>query len=136
MPTPLKRQPIRVLLADDHAGVRDAMVFSLSAADQVTIVAQAADGVEAVQQAQTHQPDVVLMDVSMPRMNGIEATRRIAASHPKVQVIALLMRNDPINEAAMMEAGAVGSVDKADGVDQLLSAIRQVAYGKASSQAT
>ncbi len=86
--------PIRILLADDHAVVRDGLRALLDRQPDFVIVAEASDGRECINLAEEHSPDVVMMDVAMPKMNGIEATRRILASNPSTAVVILSMHQD------------------------------------------
>ena len=97
---------IRVLLVDDHAAVRQAFVFALNAEVGIEVVAEAASGPAALEQVARLRPDLVLMDINLPGMNGVEATRRIRAEFPEVQVIALSMYESEEQGAAMCEAGA------------------------------
>jgi DNA-binding NarL/FixJ family response regulator len=85
---------IRILLADDHTMVRDGLRALLAGQPGLEIVAEAADGRECVQLAEAHSPDVVMMDIAMPKMNGIEATRRILAEKPSTGVVILSMHQD------------------------------------------
>jgi DNA-binding NarL/FixJ family response regulator len=120
---------IRVAIADDHAVVRSGLEQLLSTADDIELVGTAADGEEAVEQANRERPDVVLMDLSMPNVDGVEATRRIVTANSGISVIALTSFGDDrhINDA--LNAGAVGYLLKHAGPDELLEAIRAAARG-------
>ena len=120
----------RLLIADDHGLMREVMACFLEAAPDLEVVAEAEDGREAVALAEQCQPDVVLMDLSMPHMNGLEATRQIASkvSHSKVLVITA-SRNESLLQQ-LLEAGAAGFVLKTGDTDELLSAVRTVLQGK------
>lgn len=118
--------PIRILIADDHAIVRTTLAQLLAGEEDVEVIGQAADGQEAVEQAERLRPDVLIMDVSMPRMNGIEATRRISAGCPGVKVIGLSMHTADALTREMLNAGAVGYVSKGTPVRDLLDAIHSV----------
>jgi DNA-binding NarL/FixJ family response regulator len=113
---------MRVLVVDDHAVVRKSLVQMLSREPDIEVVGEVANGNFAVEMICLVQPDVVLMDVQMPVLNGIEATRLIHAEFPEVRVIGLSMF--PECEQRLREAGAVAYVSKADSTDVLLEAIR------------
>ncbi|MFF3068996.1 response regulator [Kitasatospora sp. NPDC057904] len=124
--------PVAVLIADDDAVTRSGLRVLLSAQQGIAVVGEAADGVEAVEEAQRLRPDVVLMDVRMPRLNGIEATRRLLAgpeAAPKVVVITTF-ENDGYVTAAL-SAGACGFVLKRFPVPEIAEAVRVVAAGEA-----
>lgn len=115
---------IRVALVDDHPVVRLGLALLLDNQPDIAVVGQAADGLAAIEMAASVRPDVVIMDVSMPGMNGLEATRRITTDVPGVQVIALSMHNHPHMATAMREAGASAYLTKGGPPDALLAAIR------------
>jgi DNA-binding NarL/FixJ family response regulator len=121
--------PIRVLVADDEAIVRDGLRTIIELEDDLTVVAEAADGTQAVAAAREHQPDVALVDIQMPRTDGIEATRRMLAlpTSPRVLVLTTFDRNDYVYEA--MRAGASGFLLKDVRRGQLTDAIRTVIAG-------
>lgn len=121
---------IKVLLADDHQMLRDGLRFILALEDDVEIVGEVADGRSAVAMARTLAPDVVVMDIGMPDLNGVEATRQIKAENAKVRVIALSMHSDRRYVMRMLEAGASAYVLKAAAYDELRSALRAVSRGK------
>jgi two-component system response regulator NreC len=121
---------IRILLADDHAVVRQGFKMILSAQTDMEIVGEAGNGREAVEQAEQLRPDIVVMDVAMPELNGIEATRRLAASMPHTRVIALSMHKDSVYVREILRAGARGYLLKDSGAGDLVSAIRAVASGE------
>lgn len=121
---------IRVLLADDHAMVRSGFAMVLGAEDDMEVVGEAADGDQAVALARAHRPDVVLMDVQMPRTNGIEATRHVVAEDlAKVVILTTFDRDDYLFSA--LRAGASGFLLKNAGPEQMLEAVRAVAGGHA-----
>ena len=99
---------IRILLADDHAVVRQGFKMILGAQPDMEIVGEAGNGREAVELAEQLQPDIVVMDVAMPELNGIEATRRLAASAPHTRVLALSMHKDSVYVREILRAGARG----------------------------
>ena len=119
----------RVLIADDHALVREALRRGLESAG-CTVVGEAADGTEAVELATMHHPDVVLMDISMPTMSGIQATRKIRASHPEVAVIMLSMYADDSALSAARVAGAAGFLVKDSTTDQIVASIDRLMAGQ------
>ena len=121
---------IRILLADDHAVVRQGFKMILAAQPDMDIVGEAANGREAVDLAEQLRPDVVVMDVSMPELNGIEATRRLASSVPHARVVALSMHTDSVYVREILPAGARGYLLKDSGAADLVAAIRAVASGE------
>jgi two-component system, NarL family, response regulator NreC len=123
-------KPIRILLADDHTVVRDGLRALLEREPDMTIVAEAADGRESVQLAQEQSPDVVVMDLGMPNMNGIEATRRILAGNPHIAVVILSMHQDESYILGSLQAGAKGYLLKDSLRKELIDAIRAVAEGR------
>jgi DNA-binding NarL/FixJ family response regulator len=121
---------IRILLADDHAVVRQGFGRILAAEPDMEIVGEASTGHEAIARTEELQPDVVVMDVAMPELNGIEATRRLAANAPRTRVLALSMHKDSVYVREILRAGAKGYLLK-DAVDRdLLAAVRAVARGE------
>ncbi|MCB0192715.1 MAG: response regulator transcription factor [Anaerolineae bacterium] len=121
---------IRLILADDHAVVRSGTRELLEQQPDLKIIGEASDGEEAVQLASTLQPDVVVMDVRMPRLNGIEATRRIKADYPKIRILVLTAHDDDEYVFALLQAGANGYLLKTAEIDELVRAIRTVASGQ------
>ncbi|HEY2018530.1 MAG TPA: response regulator transcription factor [Bryobacteraceae bacterium] len=120
----------RILLADDHAVVRQGFKMILSAQTDMEIVGEAGNGREAVDLAEQLKPDVVVMDVSMPELNGIEATRRLATSVPHTRVVALSMHKDSVYVREILRAGARGYLLKDSNAGDVVSAIRAVASGE------
>ncbi|MFW6058673.1 MAG: PAS domain S-box protein [Phycisphaeraceae bacterium] len=121
---------IRVLLVDDHEVVRSGLRTMLEQQSDIRIIAEADDGEPAVELAETHRPDVVVMDVTMPRLNGIEATRRIKERMPEARVIGLSMHEREAMAEAMLAAGAVAYLPKGGPADDLIEAIREGAEHK------
>lgn len=117
---------IRVLLADDHAIVRDGLRALLDRADDIEVVGQAADGLEAIRLASDLKPDVVVMDLAMPRMNGIEATRRVLKVHPDARVLVLSQHENQDHILDAMWTGASGYLLKRDAGAELAEGIRAV----------
>ena len=121
---------MRILIADDHALFRQGLRTLLQAAKGIEVVAEAGDGEEAVRLAERWAPDVVLMDITMPRLDGIEATRRIRATVRGARVVALTMHTDASLAEAMRNAGAVAFLDKNSDLSALVNTIRAVAAGE------
>jgi DNA-binding NarL/FixJ family response regulator len=122
-------QPVKLLLVDDHPIVRSGLRMLFLSEPTMTIVGEAGSGGAAVEAVQRLEPDVVIMDVSMPGMNGIEATRRIKAVRPETAVLALTMYEDEQYFFEMLHAGASGYIPKRAAPDDLVSAIKVVAEG-------
>jgi DNA-binding NarL/FixJ family response regulator len=123
-------QEIRILLADDHDVVRRGLTALLDDADGFAVVGAAADGEEAVALAGEHEPDVVLMDLSMPGVDGIEATRRLMAARPESRVVVLTSFSDRERILLALDAGAVGYLLKDAEPDELLRGIEAAARGE------
>jgi DNA-binding NarL/FixJ family response regulator len=121
---------IRILLADDHAVVRQGFKMILAEQPDMEISGEAANGREAVELAEKIKPDVVVMDVAMPELNGIEATRRLAASLPHTRVLALSMHKDSVYVREILRAGARGYLLKDSPAQDMLAAVRAVAGGE------
>jgi len=121
---------IRVLLVDDHRIVRKGLRVLLEASGEVSVVGECANGGDALQKVHELLPDVVLMDISMPGMDGATATRQITARHPDVKVLVLTMHNEPQRIKEMMDVGAAGYVVKSAAPEELLTALRTVAGGQ------
>ncbi|MHC4536897.1 MAG: response regulator [Planctomycetota bacterium] len=117
---------IRVLLADDHAIVREGLRSLLEKQPDMEVVCEADDGRIAVERARELLPHVVIMDITMPNLNGVEATRKIIKEFPQIKVIALSIHSDRRFVANMLEAGANGYILKDDLIDELIKAIRAV----------
>jgi DNA-binding NarL/FixJ family response regulator len=122
---------VRVLVADDQTVVREGLVLLLGLLPGVEVAGTAADGEQAVRLAAAELPDVVLMDLRMPRMDGVEATRRIRASHPGVQVVVLTTYSDDESVFAALRAGARGYLTKDTDPETLARAIATVSGGQA-----
>jgi DNA-binding NarL/FixJ family response regulator len=120
------RMTIRILLADDHRMVRDALRSLLRTEPGMEVVAEAHDGASAVRLAEQRTPDVVVMDISMPDLDGIAATRQIRSANPEVKVVALTAHANPRVASQMLAAGALGYLPKDVAADELATAIRTV----------
>ncbi len=123
--------PTRVLLADDHALFRHGLKAMLASIAEYEVVGEAATGEEAVEKAAEAQPEIVLMDIQMPQMNGIEATRRIVEANPRTRVVMLTMFGDNDSVFAAMRAGARGYVLKGADAEEVLKVVGAVAGGEA-----
>src|SRR6476661_1980287 len=126
----MQKDTINILLVDDHKIVREGLRSLLEAEDGFRVIAEAADGRAAVELAREHSPAVVVMDIAMPQLNGIEATRQIINVQPRVKVIALSMHSDRRFMSEMLRAGASGYLLKDAASEELIQAIRTVVGGK------
>jgi DNA-binding NarL/FixJ family response regulator len=122
---------IRVVLADDHPVVRRGLGAMLRSVDDIDVVGEAADGHEAVQAAVTLSPDVIVLDIHMPGLDGVSATREIRRAAPDVGILMLTMLDDDASVRAAVAAGAGGYVLKGDPQDRIVRAIHAVACGDA-----
>jgi DNA-binding NarL/FixJ family response regulator len=122
--------PLRILLADDHTMVRQGLRKVLEERPEWQVVAEAGDGHEAVRLAELHKPNVAVLDVAMPLLNGIEATRRIVKRVPQTRILVLSMYSDEAYVTQMMKAGATGYLLKDSAGVDLLEAVQSVAQGK------
>lgn len=123
-------KPIRVLLADDHALLREGLRALLSSMDDIEVIAEVANGREAVRRALELAPEVVLMDIGMPDMNGVEATALLLAKLPGVRVIALSMHGDAEHVQRALQAGAAGYLLKESAAAEVVAAVRAVHAGR------
>ena len=128
----VEQQPIRVMIVDDHMMVRDGLKVFLSLFPDIAVVAEAADGAQAIERCRAHQPDVILMDIAMPEVDGPTATARIRAAFPQVQVIALTSFVDETLVARAVGAGAISFLQKDVDADRLATAIRAAHCGRAT----
>jgi DNA-binding NarL/FixJ family response regulator len=123
---------IRVILADDHAVVRQGIRRFLEEDAAIDVVAEASDGAEAVHLVEEHRPDVAVLDIRMPEVTGVEATRRIKARFPDTHVLVLTAYDDDPYVFALLEAGADGYVLKSASADQLVDAVHTVYSGESA----
>jgi len=123
-------RPIRILVADDHRIVREGIVRILRDAPHFEVVAEAADGVAAVEQALRLRPDIVIIDLTMPRLNGLEAVRRINEALPQVRVLVLTVHEDEEYIVPIVKAGACGYLVKDSASSELTAAIERLARGE------
>jgi len=121
---------IRVLVADDHTLVREGLVGILKAAPDVDVVAEAADGEDSIAKARDTRPDVVVLDISMPRLNGLETARRLRKTLPHTAILVLTMHDEPEYVLKMMRAGASGYLVKDGTASELITAIRTLKAGR------
>ncbi len=121
---------IRVVLVDDHELVRDGLAELLGFDGDIEVTATASDGAQAVEAVADGSPDVVLMDLSMPGVDGTEGTRRVAAAHPEVRIVALTSFSDEAQVLGVLDAGAIGYVLKDSSADELRGAVRAAARGE------
>ena len=124
--------PIRVVVTDDHAIVRKGICALLATEPDIEVVGEAQNGEEAIAVAQEAKPDVILMDLVMPRMDGLEATRRITARQPRVRVLVLTSFDGDDKVFPSIEAGALGYLLKTSGPGELVRAIHQVHRGESA----
>ena len=122
-------QKIRVLVVDDHAILRDGISALLALAADIEVIGEAENGREAIDRARQLAPDVVLMDIAMPAMDGLEATRRIHKEFPQMKVLTLTQYDDREHLLSLLEAGAEGFISKTAASSELASAIRSVYQG-------
>jgi DNA-binding NarL/FixJ family response regulator len=127
---PVSVSAIRVLLVDDHVMVREALRSVLDGHTDIDVVGEASDGEEAVASVERLCPAIVVMDINMPRMNGVKATHRIKAQHPDIPIIGLTVNAEGDNETAMLKAGASHLLMKEAAFDELYRAIQNLLVKK------
>jgi two-component system, NarL family, response regulator NreC len=127
---PEAKPPIRILLADDHVVVRHGLKLVIEDQPDLTVVAEAGDGESAVQQALKMKPDVIVMDISMPGMNGLAATRKLRLLQPKAAIVTLTRHTDDAYLQELLRAGVSGYVLKQSAPAELVQAIRAAAAGR------
>ena len=119
----------RIIVADDHHLVRQALVSLLEKQPDFEVIAQAADGEEAVNGARKTIPDVIIMDISMPKLSGLEATRLIKSQYPQIGILALTVHSDNEHVLSILQAGAGGYLTKTASDSEIVQAIRALAAG-------
>jgi NarL family two-component system response regulator LiaR len=122
---------IRVILIDDHRRVHEAVFTVLNSVEDIALIAQGSNGKEALQLCEEHQPDLILMDVVMPVMSGLEATKLIHQRYPHIKILVLSSFQDDESVRAMLQHGAVGYILKGSLIDDLVNTIRITHSGKA-----
>jgi DNA-binding NarL/FixJ family response regulator len=127
---PLRDRDLRVLVADDHPAFRGGLRAALDSSPGVRVVGEAGDGLEVVRLCQLHRPDVVVMDLAMPRLGGLVATRRIVAAQPGTAVLIVTMSHDVDSVHAALSAGARGYLLKGATRAALVAAVQAVASGR------
>jgi DNA-binding NarL/FixJ family response regulator len=126
----MNSQPIKIMIVDDHDLFREGVKYILSKVPEFQIIDDASNGVEYLEKIKTTKPDIVLMDIDMPRMNGFDATRRSLEIYPDLKIITLSMHGDQGHYQRMIELGVKGFVLKDSGISQLKDAINEVHRGK------
>jgi DNA-binding NarL/FixJ family response regulator len=124
-------EPLRIVIVDDHPLMREGLRALVASMPDIAVVGEAGDGVSARREVQLTQPDVVIMDLHMPGINGVQATRRILASTPQTRVLVLTMFEDDESVFAAMRAGASGYLVKGAQQDEIIRAVRSVGAGQA-----
>jgi DNA-binding NarL/FixJ family response regulator len=124
----MKKQ-IRIIIVDDHQMVRETWRLLLEQDDRFSIIAECSDGAEAVEAANTHKPDIILMDINMYPVNGFDATKKIIKEIPSSRVIAMSLNNQPVYVRNMLQAGAKGYITKNSSKEEMVTAILEVHGG-------
>ena len=123
-----RNSPIRIVLVDDNEVVRNSLKLFIEVSEELQLVGEASNGCEAISACVLHQPDLILMDINMPSMNGIEATRIICQNSPDVIVLALTSLSDDGNIQKIIEAGAISAISKQISIDDITRIIRESVY--------
>lgn len=121
---------IRIVLVDDHQMIRETWRFLLSRDERLEVIAECSSGAEAIESAEQHQPDVMLMDINMSPVNGFEATRKIVKKHPHIHIIGVSVNDQPGYARNMLQLGAKGYVTKNSSFQEMVHAILEVTEGK------
>jgi DNA-binding NarL/FixJ family response regulator len=126
----MNTKPIRVLIADDHTLVRESLVSVLNSSGTCQVIAEAADGMEAVEKALATRPDVAVVDISMPRLNGVEVVRRLHEALPETRVLVLTMHYEEEYVLQLVQAGAAGYLGKDSATSELIAAVKTLSEGR------
>ena len=118
---------VRILVVDDHAMLRQALTTSLNQEQELEVVGSVSNAADGIEQARALDPDVVLMDVKMPGMSGIEATRKLLAERPGMRIIGFSMHNESVVVREMLAAGAMGYINKGTSIERMIEEILEVA---------
>jgi DNA-binding NarL/FixJ family response regulator len=129
---PAADSPSRIVVADDHPLIREALTRTIDEQPDLEAVAEATDGLEALELCRRFQPQLVLMDVLMPKMDGLEATRKIKSDSPRTSVLVLTASENPNHLSEALKAGAAGYVQKGATTQQTIGAVRKVLEGQSS----
>jgi DNA-binding NarL/FixJ family response regulator len=122
--------PIKVVIVDDHQMVRETWKMILQRDERLYVIGECGSGEEAIASADSMQPDVMLMDINMYPMNGLEATKEISKKHPKIKIIGVSINNQPTYAKSMIQAGAKGYVTKNSSREEMIKAILEVNNGR------
>lgn len=122
--------PIRILVVDDHSVVRQGIITLLENEDDILIVGEASDGDEVIESVRTNRPDVVLLDLTMPRMSGLDAIKLLVPAFPEVKIVVFSMHNNPDYILSAVNLGAAGYLQKDTSRDEMLRAVRSVMGGE------
>jgi two-component system invasion response regulator UvrY len=125
----MKSEKIRIVLADDHKMMRDTWKMLLQQEERFAIIGECSNGVEAIEAAVKHTPDIILMDINMSPVNGLEATRKIVKQVPGIKIIGVSINNQPAYARNMLESGAKGYVTKNSSKEEMIEAIISVYNG-------
>lgn len=126
----MEKKQIRVIIADDHALLRETWKTLLQQDPSFSVIAECVNGAEAIEAAQIYKPDIILMDINMSPVNGIEATAEITRTMPGIKIIGISIKNQPSYARNMLNAGAKGYITKNSSLEEILEGIKQVAKGE------
>lgn len=126
----MEKKQIRFIIADDHAMLRETWKTLLHQNPLFSVIAECINGAEAIESAQIYKPDIILMDINMSPVNGIEATAEITRTMPGIKIIGISINNEPTYARKMLNAGAKGYITKSSSLEEILEAITQVAKGE------